>query len=82
LQRLEGGVDRGLQDPAVVHPQQTVGRAVREAQLAIFSADREPGLVAVVPRLEHANGRSHQLSRLGFGKPPDATQLVDDDAML
>ena len=82
LQHLEGGVDRRVNDPAVIHPQQTVGGPVGEAQLAISSADRKTRLVAVVPRLEHANRRPHQVIRLGFRKPPDAAKLVDHDAML
>src|SRR5260370_17621347 len=54
--------------------------AQREAQLAKPAADREARLVAVVPRLDHADRRAHQL--VSVKEVADAPQLVGHDLLL
>src|SRR5437870_1843466 len=51
-----------------------------EAQLAEPATDREPRLVAVAPRLEHANRGLDDL--IGRGEVSDPLELIDNDALL
>src|SRR3954452_2096712 len=54
--------------------------AIGKAQLAELATNREAHVVAVMPRLEHADGGPDQVVRVR--KTADAAQLVDHDAPL
>ena len=69
-----------MNDPAVVDAEQAVRRAIGETQLAKASANGEARLVAIVPRLEHANRWPHQV--IGVREVADAPQLVGHDALF
>ena len=74
LSRFENRVDRRVDDPAMLDAQQAMGRPIREAQLTEASADGKARLVAVVPRLEHADRWPNKL--LGIPEVADTPHLV------